>query len=276
MGIISSGIDFFASRAANKARGEAAEKNQEAEDRKLTAARQAPLGVNATLGTTTTAREGGGFDINFTPGSSQETAAGGNLQRQIAANELTGTTTAPSQGTIDTALGERDQLNFGRFSKGLSDLVSQRQRTSGGIQLPGSQFEGATVDAIGRFADANRANTPVEALTLRSQLDREAAALQGQQLQNLGDRGVTPVAGPGNNIAQIIGAQNLTPTPTDLSGANPFMAAGGFMDDLARQEAEEDANQRYNDFLEVLRNRQQGNTGSGTFELPSRRGEELA
>ena len=62
---------------------------------------------------------------------------------------------------------ERDNaLQMGQFQKGLDDLITSRQRTSGGIQLPGSQFEGETVDAIGRFADANRLGGETEALDL--------------------------------------------------------------------------------------------------------------
>jgi hypothetical protein len=147
----------------------------------------------------------------------------------------------------------------------LGQLLTQRQRGSGGIQprSGGSPYEGATVDAIGRYLDANRRNTPIEKLSARAEFDKRAADLQSTQLANLADRGVAPVGTPGANLAQLVANQPTTPTPTDFGGlTNLAIAGGGVVQDLAKQRIAANEQERFNTFIQALKDRTLGAGGT--------------
>ena len=264
--VVSGLFGLAAAEGAGKDRQEAARINQATEQRKIEAAKAQPLGRNVTTGTGVTARPGGGFNIDFLPGSSQKVASEGNVLRQQLATNLAGTTTAPTTEQINLAFDERDLLGKKDFEFGLNQLLSQRQRTSGGIQPEGGPFEGATVDAIGRYIDTKRRNTPIEKLAARSEFDRNAALLQTTQLANLADRGISPVGTPGANLAQLVANQPTTPTPTDFSGlTNLALAGGGVAQDFEKQRLAAVEEEKFNKVLAALRNRTLGQGGSGTF-----------
>jgi hypothetical protein len=256
-----------AAEGAGKDRQEAARINQATEQRKIEAAKAQPLGRNVTTGTGVTARPGGGFNIDFLPGSSQEEAAKGNVLRQQIATNLAGTTTAPTTEQINLAFDERDFLGRKDFEFGLNQLLSKRQQLGQGIQPGGGPFEGATVDAIGKYMDTMRRNTPIEKLTAKAEFDQRAANLQTAQLANLADRGVTPIGTPGANLAQLVANQPTTPTPTDFSGlTNLALAGGGVVQDFEKQRLAAIEEEKFNKVLAAIR-RQVGGSGSGTFGL---------
>ena len=265
--VVSGLFGLAAAEGAGEDRQRAARINQQTERERIESAKAQPLGRNVTTGTGVTARPGGGFNIDFLPGSSQEVASGGNVLRQQLATNLAGTTTAPTTEQINLAFDERDLLGKKDFEFGLDKLLSQRQRTSGGIQPEGGPFEGATVDAIGRYLDTKRRNTPIEKLAARSEFDRNAALLQTTQLANLADRGISPVGTPGANLAQLVANQPTTPTPTDFSGlTNLALAGGGVAQDFEKRRLAAIEEEKFNKVLAALRERTVGpSKGPGTF-----------
>ena len=160
---------------------------------------------------------------------------------------------------------ERDNaLQMGQFQKGLDDLITSRQRTSGGIQLPGSQFEGETVDAIGRFADANRLGGETQALDLFNKAREADLALLGQQLDVNQPQVALPAyttGTPGGTAANVIAQSPPRTTVPDIASAIPFQAAGGIINQLQAQEQRREDNKN---FLEALRLR--GNQLAGVTE----------
>lgn len=265
--IVSGLFGLAAAEGAGEDRQKAALINQRTEQDRIASAERQPLGQNVTTGTGVTARPGGGYNIDWIPGSSQEEASKGNVLRQQLATNLAGTTTAPTTEEIDLAYDQRDLLGKKDLEFGLDKLLSQRQRAGGGIQPAGGPFEGATVDAIGRYLDTKRRNTPIEKLTARSEFDRNAANLQTAQLANLADRGVPPPVGtPGANLAQLITNQQRTPTETNFSGlTNLAMAGGGIAQDFERQRVAAVEEEKFNKVLAALQARTLGAGGSGTF-----------
>ena len=276
LSLVKGGLDLYASIRADKARKEAAEKDRRFQQQKIGQVKQAVTGPNQFTGADITQTPGGGFNVGVLSGSPQEATLEGDLERQIKANELTRTPTAPSQETINEALLARDTLNFDRFEDTRNKFLEGLLRKPGARDNNTGFLRGATRE-IGDFATANRANTPVEELTLASLLNQQGAQTRGQELANLSSR-LVPVQHPGANIAQVIGAQGLIPTPTDLSGAIPGMAGSGFISDLQAQHAARQEDQRFNKALDAIlaQNRHRGASGSGTFEIPPARNEEIA
>jgi hypothetical protein len=160
---------------------------------------------------------------------------------------------------------ERDNaLQMGQFQKGLDDLITSRQRTSGGIQLPGSQFEGETVDAIGRFADANRLGGETQALDLFNKAREADLALLGQQLNVNQPQVALPAyttGTPGGTAANVIAQSPPRTTVPDIASAIPFQAAGGIINQLQAQEQRREDNKNFLEALRVLGNQRAGVTG---------------
>ena len=160
---------------------------------------------------------------------------------------------------------ERDNaLQMGQFQKGLDDLITSRQRTSGGIQLPGSQFEGETVDAIGRFADRNRLGGETQALDLFNKSREADLALLGQQLNVNQPQVALPAyttGTPGGTAANVIAQSPPRTTVPDIASAIPFQAAGGIVSQLQAQEQRREDNKNFLEALRVLGNQRAGVTG---------------
>jgi hypothetical protein len=168
-------------------------------------------------------------------------------------------TLADAQGVVD-----RDNaLQMGQFQKGLDDLITSRQRTSGGIQLPGSRFEGETVDAIGRFADANRLGGETEALDLFNKSREADLALLGQQLNVNQPQVPLPAyttGTPGGTAANVIAQSPPKSTVPDIASAIPFQAVGGIVSQLQAQEQRREDNKNFLEALRVLGNQKAGVT----------------
>ena len=160
---------------------------------------------------------------------------------------------------------ERDNaLQMGQFQKGLDDLITSRQRTSGGIQLPGSQFDGETVDAIGRFADRNRLGGETQALDLFNKAREADLALLGQQLNVNQPQVALPAyttGTPGGTAANVIAQSPPRTTVPDIASAIPFQAAGGIINQLQAQEQRREDNKNFLEALRVLGNQRAGVTG---------------
>ena len=273
LSLVKGGLDLYASIRADKARKEAAEKDRRFQQQKIDQARNAVTGYNLFTGADISRTDEGGFNVGILEDSPQAVTREGDLKRAIRANELTKTPTAPSQETINEALLARDTLNFGRFEDTRNKFLEGLLRKPGARDNNTGFLRGATRE-IGDFATANRANTPVEELTLASLLNEQGTRTRSQELANLSSR-LVPVQHPGANIAQVIGAQGLIPTPTDLSGAIPGMAGSGFISDLQAQYAARQEDQRFNKVLEAIIAQNRHLPDSGTLEIPPARNEEI-
>jgi len=211
----------------------------------------------------------GGFDV-AQPGAADAAKArsvlsSGDLDRAARLNQAGQdfNFTLPSLADARSVVERDNALQMGQFQKGLGDLITSRQRLGGGIQVPGSDFEGATVDAIGRYADQNRLGGETKALDLFNKSREADLAILNQQLGVNQPQVALPAyttTTPGGTAANVIAQSPPRATVPDITSAIPFQAAGGIINQLQAQEQARQDNRNYLEALRVLANQRAGVT----------------
>jgi len=164
-------------------------------------------------------------------------------------------TRADAQGIVD----RDNQLQMANFEKGLGDIVSSRQRLGQGIQLPNSKFEGGTVDAIGRFTDANRFGGEREALDLYNKSRESDLSILEQQIaanqRQAPAPGYKTTSGAGANVITQLRPPSRV---ADLRGAVPWQAGGSTIQTLFAQEAQRKKDAQLDLLIRTLGNQRAG------------------
>ncbi len=206
----------------------------------------------------------GGFDTSQLGGAdaaqARATLSSGDIDRAGITNDATGNFQF-SLPTLDDARGviQGDQaLQQGQFDRGINSIISQRQRTGGGLN--NEPFAAGTVDALGRFSQQNRVGGEVDALNLFNQSGQaDVGLLQAILNANTPRAGAPAFTGgpPGGQAAASIIQSPPPAQSTDLSGALPFASGGNILQQIQAQESSDQERK----FLLDLFNRTQGNQG---------------
>jgi len=223
--------------------------NQTAANRETLAQNQFNIdrGVNILEGDAV-GRQPGGQDAL----KAKASLAGGDIQRAGDINRITKDFDFSLPLNEANELAQRDvSRKQGAFDKGLADIVSSRQRLGGGIQMPNSEFEGGTVDALARAA--NSFNTGVETQGLdifnkqkTADLNTAAGELDLQSLQSPAPDFVNT----SGQSAQIASKSPGTIVPSISPLQVAAQAGGGVIQSM--QQAEQSRQDNAN-FLEALR-----------------------
>jgi hypothetical protein len=192
----------------------------------------------------------GGFKVTQPGGKdaalSRSILAGGDIGRALDVNRLDrdlNFTLPTMQSARDVITGE-NLRNQGQFQQGLDKIIKARTRSGGGIQTPGSQFEGATAQAIGDYARSKPMGGEVAAMDLYNKSrvgDVELKnAIKNSLARQVPAPGFTGGAGPGASAAQVLAQMPLPAKVPDLSSALPFYgisdAVGGAQASAQRRE----------------------------------------
>jgi len=221
------------------------------------------LNLTTPFGSTLQDPDTGGFTSTQPGGPSaaraRTTLATGDIDRARRLNELgssfnyTVPTLPAAQGIIDRG----NVLQQTLYDRGLNQLLASRQRTGEGIQPANSPWEGATADAIGRFAIQNRLRSPEDAINLFQRARTgDINALQQAQIANQPQAGFPAftAGGPGAQAANVIAQTPPRTVVPDIGGVIPFQAAGGVVQDVLRQEQARESNKNFLEALRHLRN----------------------
>jgi hypothetical protein len=215
--------------------GSKAQQETSLEDRKLALLGQdkafnAYTGGGA-FGQTTRTPEGG-FNITQPGGPdaalARSTLASGDIERSLGVNaaDRNFAFTLPNMQSARDVITSENLRNQGQFQQGLDKIIKARTRSGGGIQTPGSQFEGATAQAIGDYARSKPMGGEVASMDLYNKSRTGDIALKDAIKASLARQvpapGFTGGAGPGASAAQVLAQMPLPRGTPDLSSALPF------------------------------------------------------
>ena len=273
MGILSTvggGLfDFLTAQETNKANRENTNALIASQDRNQEKALSSLTGSDAF--STVSRNAEGGFDTSQLGGADAATAradlAFGDVGRAGTVNDATNNF-AFSLPTLSDARGVvqgDNSLQQAQFDRGIDSIISQRQRTGGGIE--NQPHAAGTVDALSRFSQANRFGGEREALDLFNKSGQaDVGLLQAILNANTPRAGAPAFTGgpPGGTAANAIVQSPPPAQSVDLSGALPFAAGGNILQQLQAQESAD----KEREFLLSLFNRTQGNQSAGTIPQP--------
>ena len=159
---------------------------------------------------------------------SRSTLASGDIERSLGVNaaDRNFAFTLPNMQSARDVITSENLRNQGQFQQGLDKIIKARTRSGGGIQTPGSQFEGATAQAIGDYARSKPMGGEVASMDLYNKSRMGDVALKDAIKASLARQvpapGFTGGAGPGASAAQVLAQMPLPRGTPDLSSALPF------------------------------------------------------
>ena len=221
------------------------------------------LNLTTPFGSTLQDPDTGGFTSTQPGGPSAATArtklATGDIGRAGRLNELGAgfDYTVPTLPAAQGVINRENALQQTLYDRGLNKILESRQRTGEGIQPANSPFEGATADAIGRFAAQNRLGSERDAIDLFNKARAaDIGVLQQGQIANQPQAGFPAftASGPGSTAANVIAQTPPRAAVPDIGGAVPFQAAGSVVQDVMSQERARESNKNYLEALRLLGN----------------------
>ena len=181
---------------------------------------------------TTTRTPEGGFNVTQPGGKDAALArsilASGDVGRAGDLNkaDTNFNFTLPNMQSARDVIASENLRNQAGFQQGLDKIIKARQRTGGGIQTPGSQFEGATAQAIGDYVKSKPMGGEVASMDLYNKSRTADLALKDAIKNSLARQvpapGFTGGTGPGASAAQVLAQMPLPANVPDLSSALPF------------------------------------------------------
>lgn len=212
----------------SKAQQDTSQANIAATERMQDKAMDALTGGSAFQQTT----KDGGFQT-YQPGAddaalARTTRAGGDIERALGVNaaDTNFNFTLPNMQSARDVVTSENLRNQAGFQQGLDKIIKARQRTGGGIQTPGSQFEGATAQAIGDYVKSKPMGGEVAAMDLYNKSRTGDIALKDALKASLAPQAPAPAytggTGPGAQAVQALAQMPLPRGTPDLSSALPF------------------------------------------------------
>ena len=198
----------------------------------------------------TTRTPEGGFNITQPGGPdaalARSTLASGDIERSLGVNaaDRNFAFTLPNMQSARDVITSENLRNQGQFQQGLDKIIKARTRSGGGIQTPGSQFEGATAQAIGDYTRSKPMGGEVASMDLYNKSRTGDIALKDALKASLARQvpapGFAAGTGPGASAAQVLAQMPLPRGTPDLSSALPFYgisdAVSGAMSQAQRRE----------------------------------------
>jgi hypothetical protein len=221
-------------------------------------ARNSLTGTAGDVGTTRNAF--GGFDSQFTPGSSSDILKQGDVDRATASNtagsdfKFTIPDLNAAQGTVD-----RDNALAQSGVDNAFDRATLKTRQTGS---PGSSnFDSNLFKAQGDVADKLKMNREQQAINLlNTTKNADLGILQNQIVAN---QALAPgIKGPGTSASTINASIPLAPQTPDVSGAVDTATGSNLVAQIMQQQALEDNRKSNLDTIRTLGNA--GYFGKGT------------
>ena len=159
---------------------------------------------------------------------SRSTLASGDIERSLGVNaaDRNFAFTLPNMQSARDVITSENLRNQGQFQQGLDKIIKARTRSGGGIQTPGSQFEGATAQAIGDYARSKPMGGEVASMDLYNKSRTGDIALKDALKASLARQvpapGFAAGTGPGASASQVLAQMPLPRGTPDLSSALPF------------------------------------------------------
>ena len=203
----------------------------------------------------TTRNSGGGFDTQFTPGSSSDVLKQGDLQRALTNNELTNnfSLNVPDVATAQGIVDRDNALVQSSFDDQANRAVLRQTQEGGqaGIGAGNSSFNPRLMDTLARVSDSFRLNREQGAHQfLNSDNSAQIGALQ-QQLA-LNNPQAPNMTGVGGMAAAVNGQIPMPAVTPDVGGAATSAAGSNLISQLMMQQTGREQQARQDDMFNRL------------------------